>query len=104
MTARMATWGAAIALTLAAGVAPAQTAHTMICGQREHVVATLTTRYGEQVRSMGLAPQNRIVEVYVSEETGSWTIVVTSADGTSCLMAAGEHYESFAPAPRGERL
>jgi hypothetical protein len=94
----------AAALALAAGAAQAQTTQTMICGARAQVVGTLTARYGEQVRSMGLAPQNRIVEVYVSEETGSWTIVVTSADGTSCLMASGEYFESFPPAPRGERL
>ncbi|NKX44083.1 hypothetical protein [Roseicyclus persicicus] len=87
-----------------AGAGQAQQAHTMICGQREHVVGTLEARFGEQVRSMGLAPQNRIVEVFVSEETGSWTITVTSADGTTCLMASGQHYESFAPVPAGEPL
>lgn len=89
---------------MAAQTATAQQAHTMICGQRDHVVGQLQSRYGEQVRSMGLAPQNRIVEVFVSEETGSWTITVTSADGTTCLMASGQHFESFAAMPAGERL
>ena len=99
----------AIALaTLAAltGATPlaAQSAQSMICGQRDTVVAQLRARFGEQVRAMGLAGQTRIVEVYASEETGSWTITVTSVDGITCLLAAGQHYETVAPTPPGERM
>lgn len=53
---------------------------------------------------MGLAPNNRIVEVFVSEETGSWTITLTSADGVTCLVAAGQHFEVLSPEPAGEDL
>lgn len=98
------TGGLAALATLMALPAMAQQAHTMICGERDHVVAQLEGRYGESVRSIGLAPQNRIVEVFASEETGSWTITVTSADGMTCLMASGRHFETFAPTPAGERL
>ncbi len=76
----------------------------MICGERATVVGTLTGRYGEQVHGMGLAHQNRIVEVYVSEETGTWTITVTSADGTTCLMAAGQYFATMPPLLPGEEL
>ncbi|OAN85064.1 hypothetical protein A8B78_06080 [Jannaschia sp. EhC01] len=76
----------------------------MLCADRSIIVGELTGRYGEQVHGMGLAHQNRIVEVYVSEETGSWTITVTSADGTTCLMAAGQHFAQMPPAIPGEDL
>lgn len=76
----------------------------MLCGERTAIVNTLTGRYGEQVHGMGLANQNRIVEVYVSEETGTWTITVTSADGTTCLMAAGQHFAQMLPQAPGEDL
>lgn len=79
-------------------------AQTMLCGQREMVVDELTDRYGEEVRGMGLAHQNRIVEVFVSEETGTWTITVTSPNGTTCLMAAGQHFATMMPEPAGEDL
>lgn len=79
-------------------------AQTMLCGQREMVVDELTDRYGEEVRGMGLAHQNRIVEVFVSEETGTWTITVTSPNGTTCLMAAGQHFATMIPEPAGEDL
>jgi hypothetical protein len=79
-------------------------AQTMLCGQREMVINELTGRYGEEVRGMGLAHQNRIVEVFVSEETGTWTITVTSPNGTTCLMAAGQHFATMVPTAAGEDL
>ena len=95
---------AGLTLLATAGLAAAQQSYTMICGQRAQVVAQLETRYGESVRSIGLATQNRIVEVFASDETGSWTITVTTADGMTCLMASGQHFETFAPLPQGEPL
>ncbi len=77
---------------------------TMLCGARDAIVGQLIGRYGEQVQGMGLAHQNRIVEVYVSEETGTWTITVTSADGTTCLMAAGQYFARMTPPVPGEDL
>ena len=35
-----------------------------------------------------------VIEVFASEETGSWTILLTSPQGLTCLMAAGEAYET----------
>lgn len=98
--------GGLAALMLVGAAAPlaAQGAPAMICGQRDHVVAQLRARFGEQVRSVGLAGQTRIVEVFASDETGSWTITVTSVDGTTCLMASGQHFQTVAPAPAGERM
>ena len=89
--------------TLVALPAPVHS-QTMLCGQRDLVVDELTGRYGEQVRGMGLAHQNRIVEVFVSEETGTWTITVTSPNGTTCLMAAGQHFATMEPEAGGEDL
>ena len=34
-----------------------------------------------------------MIEVYSSDETGTWTILVTRPDGTSCLLAAGQRWE-----------
>ncbi|MBF9058409.1 hypothetical protein HKCCSP123_04360 [Rhodobacterales bacterium HKCCSP123] len=94
----------ALLAALASGPAMAQGTHTMICGARDQIVAQLGNRYGERVRSIGLAPRNRIVEVFASDETGSWTITITSADGTTCLIASGDYFETLPPAPRGAPL
>lgn len=95
---------AALILWVATGPTLAQAPRAAICGQRDHVVAQLHTRFGEQVRAVGLAGQTRIVEVFASDETGSWTITVTSVDGVTCLLASGQHYESLPQHPPGDRM
>jgi hypothetical protein len=63
------------------------------CGKRDAVVMHLAERYGETRRSVGLA-QNAMMEVYASAETGTWTIAITTPDGTMCLVAAGQGFET----------
>ena len=45
---------------------------------------------------MGLNQSNGVLEVYASDETGTWTILVTSPDGKACLLAAGKMWEADA--------
>jgi hypothetical protein len=33
-----------------------------------------------------------VLELFASK-TGSWTMVITNADGRSCLLAAGENWD-----------
>ncbi len=91
-----------MALTLGVGALILATNHafgqTQNCGAREHVVQRLSETYGETRQSIGLGPNNRVVEVYASEETGTWTITVTSPNGVTCLVASGQAYESLAEA------
>lgn len=63
------------------------------CGERATLTAHLAERYGETLQSAGLA-QNAVMEVYASAETGTWTIAVTTVDGTMCLVAAGQGFET----------
>jgi hypothetical protein len=85
---------AVVGLALAAPhAAPAQ---TRTCAERAQVIERLAERYGETLQSMGMNSNNGLLEVYASEETGSWTILVTSPDGTACLVAAGQMWEGDA--------
>ncbi len=65
----------------------------MVCGKRADIVRQLGEKYGETRRSMGLADGRGVVELYASEETGSWTILITSPQGIACLMAAGQAFQ-----------
>lgn len=72
------------------------------CAPRPMVLERLAGDYGETRRSIGLAAQGAVVELFASSETGSWTITVTLTSGITCLVAAGEAYEAMAetlPAP-----
>ncbi|PIV73598.1 MAG: hypothetical protein COW55_12385 [Rhodobacteraceae bacterium CG17_big_fil_post_rev_8_21_14_2_50_65_11] len=78
----------------------AQTARS-ICGERDRIVATLTGHFGETARSWGMGPRGRIIEVFASTDTGTWTITVTAPDGTTCLVASGNAWQDLAQPPRG---
>ena len=69
-----------------------------VCGQRANMVQLLDEKYGETRRSMGLADGRGVVEIYASEETGSWTILITSPQGIACMLAAGQAFQIDIPA------
>lgn len=103
MTKAHAIFGGVLALLLHTPTAQAQIART-ICGDRDQIVSTLTGRFGETAQSWGMGPGNRIVEVFASEETGTWTITITAADGTTCLVASGRFWENLLQTPAGEAI
>ncbi len=41
---------------------------------------------------MGLAATTQLMEIYASPK-GSWSLIVTLADGTTCLVASGQNFE-----------
>jgi hypothetical protein len=69
------------------------------CGPRAEVTAQLAERYGESRRAIGIAANTALVELFASDQTGTWTITVTGPDGTACLVASGEAFEAIAEAP-----
>lgn len=83
------------ALLLAASHAFGQTPAT--CGPRERVVERLASVYGESRRAIGLSARNRVLEVFASEASGTWTVTITLPDGVTCLVASGEAFEAFEP-------
>lgn len=64
-----------------------------VCGKRADIVKQLAEKYGEVQTSVGVQQGRGVVETYSSPKTGSWTIMITNAQGLSCLMAAGEAFE-----------
>ncbi|MBT8413939.1 MAG: hypothetical protein KJO30_06355 [Boseongicola sp.] len=69
------------------------------CGPRAAVIAHLADNFGESRQSIGMGQEGRVVEVFASPETGTWTITVTLPNGTTCLVAAGSAFELLAEAP-----
>lgn len=74
--------------------AHAQTART--CAARSVVGERLADVFGESRQSIGLATDSQVVEVFASPETGTWTIVVSTPAGRSCVVAAGQAFENLA--------
>ncbi len=86
-------------LAVSAAAAAAQSARQ--CGPRDAVLAVLGDRYGESRQAIGLGANNQVVEVFASDETGTWTITVTAPSGLTCLIASGESYETLSEAAPG---
>lgn len=68
------------------------------CGPREIVVTRLNEGFGETRQSIGLGANNAVIEVFASNETGTWTITVTMPSGMTCLVASGQAFEELAEA------
>ena len=66
------------------------------CAAHDVVAANLADQFGEVRRSIGLAQDNTVMELYAAAETGTWTLTVTLPSGQTCLIAAGSNFEMTA--------
>lgn len=84
------------ALALAVLAPSALSAQSNNCADRAHVVRSLESSYGESFAGGGMQNTQQIIEVWYSEEKGTWTILMTRADGRSCIMASGTNWRDGA--------
>lgn len=79
-------------LGFTAGAASAQA-----CSDRTKLVERLAAKYGEVFSGGGLRDSSTVFEIWMSEDTGTWTILVTQANGTACIMASGTNWRDGLP-------
>lgn len=82
---------AILTTTLAAGPAQAATNHPA-CADRATLLGQLARLYSEAPVNMGLTNVGSVLELLTSTE-GTWTILVTTPDGITCMAAAGANWE-----------
>ena len=74
------------------------TAHAQAsCAPRDSLIERLASGYGEALAAGGLQSETRVIEIYAAPETGTWTVVMTQADGLSCIMASGTNWHQKEP-------
>ena len=73
------------------------------CLPRDALVATLSDNYSESLKGRGLKGDTNLYEIFMAQDGATWTILQTFPDGTSCIVAAGQHWMDggFAPAKGG---
>lgn len=81
------------AMLLTAYEASAQTRN---CAPHDAVVERLADRYNESRQVLAMNGSNLVMEVFASEESGTWTITLTQSSGLTCIVAAGENYQYVA--------
>ena len=85
-------------IIVAAALLPSALYAQTNCATRDTVVDKLSVKYGEAFAGGGLQSTKQIFEVWFSEEKGTWTILMTRADGMSCIMASGTNWRDGLPA------
>ena len=82
-------------LAFPASVGTAETQEGSNCGQRTTVLDYLSAKYSEKPIAMGIAANGGLIEVLTSTEGTTFTIIVTMPEGETCMVAAGESWESL---------
>lgn len=92
---------AVLGATAVAAAEPTQ-AQTLTCLPRAALVERLESRYKESLAGGGMHNPHQLLEVWASEETGSFTVFLTRRDGVACILATGQHWTGATqPAPEG---
>ncbi|MXU64913.1 hypothetical protein [Oceanomicrobium pacificus] len=63
-----------------------------VCGDRDSVIDQLESRFGEVHAHSGLTGPGALLEIWTSPETGSFTVLMTRPNGSTCVMTTGEHW------------
>lgn len=65
------------------------------CGSRDAMVEALQSSYAERLTAAGLQqtqPAATVLEVWSSDTTGSFTVLITHPTGISCVVATGSDF------------
>src|SRR3954453_15762186 len=80
-------------LPSAAHARPAATAPHPLCAAYREVQRQLAAGYGEAPVAVGLRSNGELLQVFASAESGPWTIVSTTPQGTACTPRPGRHWD-----------
>ena len=69
------------------------------CDDSARMISMLTDVLRAERQGTGLRDPETMLEVWVSPRDGDWMIVQTYANGTSCIVAMGEHWEASKAGP-----
>ncbi len=67
------------------------------CAPREALIKQLDTKYSETLTGGGLRNDSQVLEIWTAPETGTWTALLTTAEGMSCILATGTDWHQQTP-------
>ena len=75
------------------GAQPAPSEPAIPCHQALEIAKHLSAKFNETPVAVGLQSNGNMLQVYASEEKGTWTVVSTTPAGMSCILATGKGWE-----------
>lgn len=79
--------GLAVALVTSASAQSACLAH-------DELIRMLDGKYSEKPVALGLDVSGRLFEVFAADDGATWTMVITTPQGASCVVAVGEEWQT----------
>lgn len=73
------------------------------CGDRLKIIEYLAKKYKEVPRARAITGGNTFMEIFTSP-AGTWTTLITTPQGQTCIVASGEGWEDIAIKPAGTPL
>ena len=64
-------------------------AEAVVCGQRADIVKHLGDAYNERLEELGLTNRGHMMELFISAQDDTWTLILTNPRGFSCVTEAG---------------
>jgi len=68
----------------------------VVCAPKAQMERRLTGQMGITRQAMGLRGPEEVMELWTGED-GDWTLVVTYASGSACIVAMGEAWQGVIP-------
>ena len=88
-------FGFALALISAAVLSAAAPASARsICAPHAKMVELLNEQFSEQPTAIGIAGNGQLLEVFTAGDGSTWTIVMTSPKGVSCVVSEGRNWDT----------
>lgn len=81
------------AAALVAGSGMAANAQVIVRAKHAQIVEYLEDEFQELQGAYGLVGDKAILELFLSPQGATWTIVITDVSGKSCILAAGDSWE-----------
>ncbi len=78
--------GVTVGLLIPTGPAHSQS----MCGEREAILKALKKNAKEELKHIGFINTGKVLEVVVSPNQETWTILISDVNGRSCVVSIGE--------------
>lgn len=79
----------------------AHSAPPEVCADTKALVAIMKQQHNETEAAYGLMPSGKLLRLFASADGKTWTVIFTSAEGLSCLIASGADWTAVGQAGRG---
>lgn len=74
-----------------------------VCGVRAKVLAALSAKYSESPVAVGVTANGGLIELLSAPDGRTWTILYSTPNGKTCLVASGESWQEITPETTGPK-